>query len=204
MAPRLQQPARGLRSDDESAEQCDLSDPSGASVRAPDVVVVGDVEKPRDDFYRGTPLLAVEVRGTQSKRYLEEKVKLYLEHAWPSTWVVHAEREEVEVWRPGTGSVVYRRGGAVPLVPELDRHDLEALPVAALFDEAEARRYNDEWVQAKERARSVLAVLEARGIAVSESLGARVLATNDTEVLAKWLALAMTAPSAEALVAAMG
>src|SRR5262249_3988655 len=68
---------------------CDLSDTTGASVRAPDVVLVGDLQKPKDDFYRGTPILAVEVRGTQSKRYLEEKVKLYVEHAWPCTWIVH-------------------------------------------------------------------------------------------------------------------
>jgi Uma2 family endonuclease len=190
---------------------CDLSDPSGASLRAPDVALVSDLEKPRDDFYRGTPRLAVEIRGTQSKRYLEEKVKLYLEHAWPCTWIVHAEREEVEVWRPGTGSVVYRRGSEVPLLPELDRHGLGALPVAALFDDAEASRYNDGWVQARERvrerarerARSVLAVLDARGIAVSEDLRARVLGTDDAEVLGRWLALAATAPSAEALAAAM-
>src|SRR5580693_4922081 len=122
---------------------CDLSDPSAASVRAPDVVLVGDLARPKDAIYTGTPILAVEVRGTQSKRYLEEKVKLYLEHDWPCTWIVHAERQEVEVLRRGVASVVYRRGTEVPLVPELDRHALPALPVAAFFDPAEARRYND-------------------------------------------------------------
>src|SRR5271169_3343528 len=76
---------------------CDLSDTEDASIRAPDVVLVGDLASPKNAVYTGTPILAVEIRGTQStmgaplgaapssapkppsKRYLEEKVKLYLE-----------------------------------------------------------------------------------------------------------------------------
>src|ERR1700679_236389 len=115
---------------------CDLSDPTASSARTADVVLVGDLPQPKDANYTGTPILAVEVRGTQSKRYLEEKVKLYLEHEWPCTWIVHAERQEVEVLRPGVAAVVYTRAGAaVPLVPELDHHGLGTLPVAAVFDE---------------------------------------------------------------------
>ncbi|MEI7894303.1 MAG: Uma2 family endonuclease [Myxococcales bacterium] len=91
-----------------------------ASSRAPDVALVGDLVRPKNQVYRGIPILAVEVRGTQSKRYFEEKVKLYLEHDWPNTWMVHAERQEVEV-----------------------------LPVNALFDPAEARRCNYGWVARK-------------------------------------------------------
>ncbi len=198
---------------------CDLSDAVEASVRAPDVVLVGDLAGGRDDIYRGTPILAVEVRGTQSKRYLDEKVKLYLEHDWPCTWIVHAERQEVEVLRPGVASVVYRRGTSVPLVPQLDKHGLAALPVAAFFDEPEARRFNDGWVEARarsdERARAaldaleargqaVLAVLAARGLAVPEGVRARVLASQDAEVLGRWLALAATAASAEAFSESLG
>ena len=183
---------------------CDLSHAAEASVRAPDVVLVGDLSAPTDDIYRGTPILAVEVRGTQSKRYLEEKVKLYLERAWPCTWIVHAERQEVEVLRPGAGSVVYRRGTAVPLVPELDKHGLAALPVAAFFDEPEAIRFNDGWVAARERARSVLAVLEARGLAVPEAVRARVFASPDADALGRWLALAATVGSADEFAARLG
>jgi Uma2 family endonuclease len=191
---------------------CDLSDATEVSVRAPDVVLVGDLSAPRDDIYRGTPILAVEVRGTQSKRYLEEKVKLYLERAWPCTWIVHAERQEVEVLRPGAASVVYRRGTAVPLVPELDEHGLAALPVAAFFDEPEAIRLNDGWVETRadararddERALAVLAVLEARGLAVPETARARVLGSHDAEALGRWLALAATAGSAEEFAAKLG
>jgi Uma2 family endonuclease len=183
-----------------TAVYCDLSHAAEASVRAPDVVLVGDLLAARDDIYRGTPILAVEVRGTQSKRYLEEKVKLYLERAWPCTWIVHAERQEVEVLRPGAASVVYRRGTAVPLVPELDEHGLAALPVAAFFDEPEAVRFNDGWVSAH----AVLVVLEARGLAVPETARARVLGSHDAEALGRWLALAATAGSAEEFAAKLG
>ena len=54
---------------------CDLSDDEGPSLRAPDVVIVRDLAQAKNEAYRGTPVLAVEVRGTQSKRYLEEKVR---------------------------------------------------------------------------------------------------------------------------------
>jgi hypothetical protein len=161
-------------------------------------VLVGDLEKPRDDFYRGTPLLAVEVCGTQSKRYLEEKVKLYLEHDWPCTWIVHAERHEVEVLRPGVASVVYTRAGAaVPLPPELDQHGLAALPVPAFFDDSEARRFNDAWVEARAEANAVLTVLAARGLRVSDEARARVLGARDLATLRRWLVLATTAASSE-------
>ena len=128
---------------------CDLSDEAGPSLRAPDVSLVGDLASPRNEAYVGTPILAVEIRGTQSKRYLEEKVKLYLEHDWPEVWIAHAEREELEVLRPGSAAVVYRVGNEVPLVEALDKHGLRSLPVAALYDELTARRCNDGWVEAR-------------------------------------------------------
>jgi hypothetical protein len=182
---------------------CDLSDPTTASVRAPDLVLVGDLAAPKNENYTGTPILAVEVRGTQSKRYLDEKVKLYLEHDWPCTWIVHAERQEVEVLRPGVASVVYTRvGAAVPLVPELDRHGLTALPVAAVFDEEEATRFNAGWVEARaearERARAVLDLIDARGLAVAERTRARVLGAGDLATLRRWFLLAATAASGDA------
>lgn len=176
---------------------CDLSDAEGASLRAPDVVLVGDLTSPRNEVYTGIPILAVEVRGTQSKRYLEEKVKLYLEHDWPCTWIVHAERQEVEVMRRGSGSVVYRRGTEIPLLPELDRHCLRAVPVSALFDPVEARRYNDDWVQARTQAESVLAVLGARGLDLPASVREKVLGSHDLQALGRWLVLAATVPSAD-------
>jgi hypothetical protein len=94
----------------------------------------------------------VEVRGTQSKRYLEEKVKLFLEHDWPVVWIAHAERREVEVLHRGLASVTYRLGARVPLLSDLDKHGLREVPVAAFFDDAEASRVIDGWVRARGRA----------------------------------------------------
>jgi len=186
---------------------CDLSDAVSASLRAPDVVMVGDLAKPKDAVYTGTPILAVEVRGTQSKRYLEEKVKLYLEHDWPCTWIVHAERQEVEVVRPGTAPVVYRRGAEVPFLPELDRYGLPALPVTAFFDQEEARPFNDGWVAAQERAQqrvlAVLSVLDARDLVIPDAARARVRACRDDRALARWLTLAATATTGEAFAEAL-
>lgn len=182
---------------------CDLSDPGGPSLRAPDVVVVGDLSSPRNDAYRGTPLLAVEIRGTQSRRYLEEKVKLYLEHEWPWVWIAHAERRELEVVRPGTASITYRPGAEVPLLPELGKHGLGAVPVAALFEERDAARFTDEWVEARTQARAILAVLSARGLAVPEAVQARVLACDEPAALERWLVSAATAASGAVFAAAV-
>jgi hypothetical protein len=173
---------------------CDLSDAQGPSLRAPDVVLVGDLSAPKNEAYTGTPILAVEVRGTQSKRYLEEKVALYLDHDWQEVWIVHAERQEVEVLRPEAGSVVYRRGTRVPLVPELDNYGLAAVPVDALFDEREAFRLTDGWVLIQ----AVLGVLRARALVVPDAVRAGIVACGDRRRLDRWLALAATAPSVEA------
>ena len=191
---------------------CDLSDAHGPSLRAPDVVLVRDLPSPRNDVYRGEPVLAVEIRGTQSKRYLEEKVKLYLEHDWPWVWIAHAERHEVQVMRAGTASVTYRPGTSVPLVPELDKYGLGAVPVTAFFDDREASRFIDEWVRAEGvasgeasgRAQAILGVLAARGLAVPDLVRARVSAARDVATLDRWLALAATAGSGEAFAAGLG
>jgi hypothetical protein len=186
---------------------CDLTDAEGPSLRAPDVVIVGDLTSPRNEAYRGTPVLAVEIRGTQSKRYLDEKVKLYLEHDWPWVWIAHAERRELEILRAGTASVTYRAGAEVPLLPELDKYGLGAVPAAAVFDQGEASRFLDGWVRARGeahgRAQALLGVLAARGLDVTAGARARVLACEDTATLDRWLALAATATAAEAFAIAI-
>jgi Putative restriction endonuclease len=186
---------------------CDLSDDEGPSLRAPDVVLVRDLTQARNAAYRGTPVLAVEVRGTQSKRYLEEKVKLYLEHDWPWVWIVHAERREVQVMRAGTASVTYRPGALVPLLPELDEHGLEEVPVAAFFEKRESDRFTSRWMEARGeahgRAQALASVLAARGLAVPDAVRARVEATTDLALLDRWLVVAATCTSAEAFVRAL-
>ena len=88
-------------------------------------------------------------------------------------WIVHAERQELEVLQPGVGSVVYRRGTEVPLPLELDKYGLATMPVTALFDEREASRFNDEWEGVQTRAQTIVEVLRARGLAVPEYVRAR-------------------------------
>ncbi|HRI62615.1 MAG TPA: Uma2 family endonuclease [Polyangium sp.] len=148
---------------------CVLDDEFGESRRAPDVAIVHDL-KPKNEAYRGTPVLAVEVRASQSKKYLEEKVKLYLEHDWPIVWIVHTERREVEVLQKGLASVVYRPGASVPLLPVLDKYGLSHVPVDAFFDRAEASKYIESWVQAKGRA-SGFADGRASGLADGRASG---------------------------------
>jgi hypothetical protein len=72
---------------------------------------------------------------------------------------------------------------------------------------SEARRFNDGWVEvrgeARERAQSVLTVLRTRGLSIDDRARARALAAHDLEALARWLVLAITAPTGEAFTAAM-
>lgn len=182
---------------------CDLSDAAGSSLRAPDVALVRDLSTPRNEAYRGTPILAVEVRGTQSKRYLEEKVKLYLEHDWPAVWIAHAERREVEVVTPGVASVTYRLGTEVPFPADLGKYGLGAVPVAAFYDERETSRFNDGWVKATGRAQAVLDVLDARKIVVSDSLRARIAESSDPTLIDRWLVHAATCADAAAFAKAI-
>ena len=182
---------------------CDLSDAAGPSLRAPDVVIVGDLTSPRNEAYRGTPVLAVEVRGTQSKRYLAEKVQLYLEHDWPWVWIAHAERQELEVLERGGGSVIYRPGAEVPLLPALDKHGMKTVPVSALFDDREVSRVLDGWVSARSRAQGVLGVLAARGLVVDAATRAWILDCKNIAVLDRWLTGAATATDLDAFVATL-
>jgi hypothetical protein len=87
----------------------------------------------------------------------------------------------------------------------------------ATFTQAELDAYRkvmDEIQQAREygaaqraegkaegKAEAVLAVLETRGVAVNSETRARILACTDAETLARWLARAVTAASAEEVVA---
>lgn len=156
---------------------------------------------------RGTPVLAVEVRGTQSKRYLAEKVQLYLEHDWPWVWIAHADRHELEVLQSGGGAVTYRPGAEVPLLPALDKYGLKTVPVSALFDDREISRVLDGWVsvrgEARGRAQAVLGVLAARGVVVDAATRAYVLDCEAIAVLDRWLAGAVTATDLDAFVATL-
>lgn len=195
---------------------CVLDDAFGESRRAPDVVLIRELKRPEvDGPLRGIPIIAVEVRATQAKKHLEEKVKLYLEHDWPTVWIVHTERHEVEVVELGLAPVVYRPGANVPLVPELDKYGLSFMPVNAFFDNEDASKHIDRWVEAKGHQRgltqgitqgiatSLLSVLEARGIRMTAAVRKRIEGCNDLNTLQRWLLLAATATNVDAFVKGM-
>lgn len=190
---------------------CVLDDAFGQSRRAPDVAIAHEVTNPKGDALYGTPVLAVEIRATQSRKYLEEKVKLYIEHDWPTVWIVHTERHEVEVVRKGLASVVYRPGTSVPLVPELDTYGLTSLPVTAFFDERLAPQYTHEWVRDKGIAlgvmqgmsASLLTGLMARGWDVPAAVRRQISSSTDSDQLQRWLKLAFTATNAEEFIKGM-
>jgi Uma2 family endonuclease len=187
---------------------CVLDDEYGQSLRAPDTVLVKQVVNPKNEPYPSAPIIAVEIRATQSKKNLQEKVALYLEHDWPTIWIVHTERHEVEVVQKGLASVMYRPGSQVPLPPELDKYGLKSVPVTAFFDDVEAVEYTDGWVhargiadgRARERANSLLDVLLARGFDVPARVRERIQSCSELDLLQRWFTLAVTASNTEAFV----
>ena len=203
---------------------CVLDDEHGASRRAPDTVLVKQIINPQNDPYHGIPIIAVEIRATQGKKHLEEKVRLYIDHDWPTVWLVHTERREVEVVKKGLASVVYRMGTHVPLVPELDKYGLTSVPVSAFFDDVEAVKYTDGWVHAhgrasgfadghasgvadgrtRERAGALLDLLGARGFVVPPHVRERVMSCGDLDQLQRWFLLAATVTNLDAFVAGLG
>ena len=203
---------------------CVLDDAHGESRRAPDVVIAHEIKNPKGEALRGIPVLAVEIRATQGKKHLEEKVKLYLEHDWPTVWNVHTERREVEVVRPGLASVTYRPSASVPLPVELDKYGLSSMPVTAFFDKNEASKYIDQWVRAdgyndgrtdgiaqgvaqgiaQGVAKSLLAGLLVRGLDVPQDVRERISSCTDLDILQRWFTLALTAANVDAFVNGMG
>jgi len=199
---------------------CVLDDALGPSRRAPDVVIAHRIKNPKNEPLRGTPVLAVEVRATESKKHLDEKVQLYIEHDWPTVWLVHTQRREVEVVQAGLASVVYRPGARVPMLPELDKYGLPSMPVTAFFDEHEASQYIDRWAEAKGHqrgytdgradgvaqgvAQSLFSVLLVRGVDVPSNVRERIASCTDIDVLQRWFTLALTATNVNDFVKSMG
>ena len=194
---------------------CVLDDEFGESLRIPDAALVHELKEVKGAAFQGIPVIAVEVRATQRKKHLEEKVKLYLEHDWPTIWLVHADRREVEVVQKGLASVTYRPGSSVPMPPELDKYGLSSFPTNAFFDQTESSKYIDQWVEGKGRERgradgvaaginqSLLAALGVRGLDVPSAIRERIAACGDVDTLQRWLTFALTAPNVEAFIAGL-
>ncbi len=202
---------------------CDLSDEQGQSFRGADVIVAADLQKPRNAAYQGTPVVAVEIRGTRSKTYLDEKMRLYFEHNWPQTWIVDPLRLELEVFEKGLGPVLYSMGASVPMPVEMRKYGLDRIPVEAFFDRQAAVRWRDgyAWDVGHERgvaigrargevigqergvalghAQSVIMVLESRGFVVPDALRQRIFACTEPSELHAWLAKAVSCASIDAM-----
>ena len=114
--------------------------------------------------------------------------------------------------RRGSASVTYRLGAEVPLLRELDKYGLAAVPVSAVFDNREASRYSDRWAEARGQARgeargqaqTILKVLKARRLTVPERVREQILACTDLTTLDRWVELATAAGSAEAFARELG
>ena len=84
------------------------------------------------------------------------------------------------------------------------------MPAVAIFDQQEASRVTDQWVQVYGeargqvrgetigQARAVLRVLATRGFDVPEPVRVRVLACKDLATLDRWLAVAVNTSSVDA------
>lgn len=192
--------------------------PQSDTMRAPDLSVGKIADAP--GWIHGVPELAVEYADTgQDEESLAQKIEDLLAAGTKQVWVVrlHGPRR-VEVYLPDQ-----------PVRKVLPGEELEApgilanpVPVEALYDldvagEIEFRNIlrrrsghesldavrdqaRDEG-EAKGRAEAVLSVLAARGIAVGGDVRTRILSCGDLPTLERWLQRAVSAASADEVLA---
>ncbi len=183
-------------------------------LRAPDVSV-GDFAK-EPGWAPGAPPLAVEYADTgQDEAELQKKIVELLgagtKHIWvvrltgPRRVEVHEKGRKMRLAKPGEDLTA--PGILQNPVPVLALFDRDAAHEATLRNLLQRRGYESvDAIRAEskieERRASVLAVLEARGLAVSEVQRAQILAAQDIDLLALWLTGAsLAASTAEALAA---
>ena len=191
-------------------------DPS--HLRAPDVSVGDFADEP--GWAPGAPPLAVEYADTgQDEAELQKKIAELLGAGTKHLWVVRLTGpRRVEIHEKGRKMRLAKPGDELTApgilqnpVPVLALYDREAAHEATLrnllqrrgYASLEAVRAEGE-VQGKLEGRrtAVLAVLEARRLAVSEGQRSQILASRDLDVLDRWLAgAAIAASTAEALAA---
>jgi hypothetical protein len=182
----------------------------GKYLRAPDVSVSASREH-GPGWATSAPLLAVEYADAgQDEKELARKIRELFAAGTRLVWVVRLVGPlRVEVHEPGQ---VMRMAGAdeVLTAPGILQNPV---PVRALVDDEVADRavmhsllsregYDSlEAVQARALARSLLIVLQSRGLAAGDDVRARIEACRDPELLARWIARAATAGSAMAVFA---
>ncbi len=188
--------------------------PEPKTLRAPDVAV-GQPVGEGSGWIPGAPPLAVEYAGVgQDEESLREKIHDLLDAGTRFIWVVRLMGpRRVEVHEPDKAARSVSPGEQL-LAPGVLRNPV---PVEALYDRRAAHEvtlrnllqrqgYADlEAVRAEgERlgiARSVLTLLEGRGLPVDEVAQERILACTEVDVLRRWLLGAARVESAEELFA---
>lgn len=175
--------------------------PSRRVLRGPDVAV-GNVPD-RRGWIPGVPPLAVEYASIgQDEDALQRKIDDFLTAGTRFVWVVRlVGPRRVEVYEPGKPVQVLGPGdelGApgilqnrVPVEALYDRHAAHEVTLRNLL---QRKGYESlEAVLAEGRAVALLAVLEARGVAVPEPERARILACRELPQLDVWLRRAASA-----------
>jgi len=182
-------------------------------LRAPDVSVGDFALEP--GWAPGAPPLAIEYADTgQDEEELQKKIDELLAAGTKHVWVVRLVGPlRVEIYEPQRrmrlalpGEELTAPGILKNAVPVLALFDKEAADQATLrnllqregYDSLQAvRQEGQREGQLDARRESLFAVLEARGIAVSEAARAAIAAAEDVAVLARWLVRAGTATSLE-------
>jgi Uma2 family endonuclease len=188
--------------------------PVSDTMRAPDLSVGKIADAP--GWVQGVPRLAVEYADTgQDEGELAEKIDDLLSAGTELVWVVRLDGpRRVEVYAPDQAPRNVLPG------EELEAPGILAypVPVAALYDRGVADEIDFRNVlrrltglesldavrdegKAEGKAEAVLSILEARGVAVSEPVRARILGCGDLPTLDAWLRRAVDAASGDEVVA---
>ena len=189
---------------------------NGKYLRAPDLSIGlsgGTRTERQPGWAKGAPLLAVEYADAgQDEKDLNRKILELFTAGTRLAWVVRLVGPlRVEVHEPGqpvrtvgADEVLTAPGILQNPVPVRALVDAEAANQAALRNLLSRRGYDsieDVQVHGETRglARSLLTVLESRGLAVPDDIRARIEACRDPETLLRWIASAATATTAIAV-----
>lgn len=184
--------------------------PKPDTLRAPDISAGKISDEP--GWVAGVPRLAVEYADTgQDEQGLAEKIEDLLEAGTELIWVVRlAGPRRVEVHRPQQGVRIAHAGEELE-APGILRHPVL---VDSLYDEDLSNKValrnlleREEGYESLDQVRDegrlgaaradLLAVLEARDLAVDATLRAAIAECEDPDRLHRWLVAAVTAPSAQ-------
>ena len=82
----------------------------------PDVSVTHP-DQPGDDYYKGSPLLAVEIISpSNTADAIEAKIEDYLSHGGEEVWVVYPKQRDMWIYRKGVVGELRRGSFPIPLL----------------------------------------------------------------------------------------